>query len=112
MGSGTLSGTADAAAGESTRGCEQQEDVRKLRARGAELEDRLAVARSDLASALERREFMQEEAEQVRFRWLFLFRRRAIGGDMYFDPPTIGLSCMCTVRGVCKWAPTNKVRQQ
>lgn len=52
---------------------QQQEEVRSLRARGAELEESLAKARSGLASAQERREFMQEEAEQVPFSFvLFL----------------------------------------
>lgn len=38
-----------------------------LRARGAELEEQLKAARVGRASARERREFMEEEAEQVRF---------------------------------------------
>lgn len=44
---------------------QKREEVLNLQARGAELEKRLALARTGLASARERREFMEEETEQV-----------------------------------------------
>lgn len=44
---------------------QKRQEVSSLRARGAELAERLEAARTALASARERREFMEEEAEQV-----------------------------------------------
>lgn len=46
---------------------QRQAEVLSLRERGAELEERLQAARTALTSARERREFMEEEAEQVQF---------------------------------------------
>lgn len=43
----------------------QGQEASSLRARRAELAERLEAARTALASARERREFMEEEAEQV-----------------------------------------------
>lgn len=48
------------------RSQEQKQEVLSLRARSAELEERLAAARARAALARERREFMEDEAEQVR----------------------------------------------
>eukprot|EP00904_Undaria_pinnatifida_P004530 jgi/Undpi1/14078/HiC_scaffold_9.g03729.m1 len=45
---------------------QKRQEVSSLRARGAELAERLEAARTALASARERREFMEEEAEQAR----------------------------------------------
>ncbi|CAN0133993.1 unnamed protein product [Ectocarpus fasciculatus] len=45
---------------------QRQAEVLSLRERGAELEERLQAARTALTSARERREFMEEEAEQAR----------------------------------------------
>ncbi|CAB1104048.1 unnamed protein product [Ectocarpus sp. CCAP 1310/34] len=45
---------------------QRQAEVLSLRERGAELEERLQAARIALTSARERREFMEEEAEQAR----------------------------------------------
>lgn len=48
------------------RGSQQQrQEASRLRARRAELAERLDAARAALTSARERREFMEEEAEQV-----------------------------------------------
>lgn len=44
---------------------QERQEASSLRARGAELAERLEAARTALASARERREFMEEEAEQV-----------------------------------------------
>ncbi|CAN0294925.1 unnamed protein product, partial [Ectocarpus sp. 8 AP-2014] len=45
---------------------QRQVEVLSLRERGAELEERLQAARTALTSARDRREFMEEEAEQAR----------------------------------------------
>ncbi|CAM9553429.1 unnamed protein product [Ectocarpus sp. 4 AP-2014] len=45
---------------------QRRAEVLSLRERGAELEERLQAARTALTSARERREFMEEEAEQAR----------------------------------------------
>ena len=75
-------------------GLDQEQEASSLRARRAELAERLEAARTALASARERREFMEEEAEQV-----------CVGGEdalalrCRLTSAYVGLSVVCNIHG-------------